>query len=175
MAQLLGNSTNTVGPADNTGPGGVSAVQFTCIQSGVVDTIQMFETTIADAGVTSVWLGIYTDLGTTPGTLLSQKQFVGRPPANNWFLTSGLAVPLLAGTVYWLGFDPVGGNIFFNDGATSGGTRVAFPTVTHPDLSGAITWNNVLTTGPLSIYATGTPTPASGGWLPPSGTSVSAA
>lgn len=156
MATLLGNSTNPSGVSDNAGGGFPVASQFTCTTSGTVDTIQYFNTTIADTGITGVWLGIFTDSSNQPGTLLGQAQFSGRPAANTWITATGLSVSVTASTVYWLGFDAVGtGAINFNDGST---TRMAFTAAGgHADLSGAMTWTVNAASGPLGVYATGTP------------------
>jgi hypothetical protein len=161
MAQLIGSSSTFSGSADGIGVKTAEAAQFTCTTSGTIDTIQFFNTT-ADANITSVWLGIFTDGSNLPVTLLGQAQRSGTLPLNTLCSATGLSVHVVSGTVYWLALCPQGstGQANWNDATTgAGGSLLAgASSTTMTDLSSSPgTWSPVSGFGPFQIYATGTP------------------
>lgn len=164
MTLLIGNNTgNPSGVAESLG-NTIFACQFTCLATGTIDTISMHETLQADATVTGMQLGIFSDDGGTapnnrPQTLLGQGTFTGRPAANTDFSATGLSIPVTSGTIYWLAVVALGSgsfNYYFNDATANGsGTLTVLGSAAATDLSQSPgTWSP-FTIGPEPIYATG--------------------
>jgi hypothetical protein len=103
--------------------------------------------------VTSLWLGIFADNAGTPGTLLGQAQYSGKPPTGGqWLPVSGLSVPVVAGTKYWLAFLTNGGASAYLQ-TTSGTATVRRSTkTTYSQLTATTEWNAAESQGPLSLY-----------------------
>lgn len=163
MPTLLGRDTQTSANPDSVIANQAQACLAVATLPGRVDTIQYFETLIADAAITSVWLGIFLDDGSglQPGSLLSQVQVVGRPAGNTWITGTGFGIRVTAGTLYWLVALPIGasGQINFEDATVSGGTPLAFSTSsTMTDLSSPTGgWISIPGFGPLAFYGSGAP------------------
>lgn len=168
MAIQIGSSTPTSGGADNAGctstTGQPTGYPATANATGTIDTLFFFETTIADSAITGVEIGMFNDSAGTPTTYIGSGTFSGRPAANTWISVSGLSIPVVNGTTYWLVILPKtsfagGQNIFFNDGNSTAQIRWTNTTVyTSLAAADSVAWNAGSSAGPLSIYGTGSAT-----------------
>ena len=114
MAVLLGRTTGT-NSADWTANGNLAAHKFTATTSGTLTKLFMTPG-IANAGVTSVWLAIYSDAGgADAANLLGSVQVTtGVTGTGTISGTLSSGVPIVAGTNYWLAWEGIGEQFDFN-------------------------------------------------------------
>jgi hypothetical protein len=117
---LLGDGA--IEPAADASSLGMSeANQFVATASGTVDTLSIYLDGANRA--TTIALGLYTDAGGVPGTLLAQGSRSGAP-GGAWMSVAIPATALSGGRPYWIGrLAAAGGDLV---------TRVD-PTATNPD------------------------------------------
>lgn len=110
---LLFGDTATEGQRDQNSLGTAEAFQTTAVATGPLG--DMFVYLDSSSTVSTIWIGLYTDNGGHPGTLLTQ--------ASSSSLTSGTwntipvpAVGITSGTSYWIALlGTTSGNLFFRD------------------------------------------------------------
>jgi hypothetical protein len=106
---LAGDATATYGVADQTQGGREESFQFTAKSSGTVQELQFRTNGTANTGVTGLDLGIFADNAGKPGEVLGRAALVsGQPGTNSWIKASGLSVPVVSATKYWLILLPLG-------------------------------------------------------------------
>jgi hypothetical protein len=119
---LVGDATSTYTIGDQTTAGREEAFQFTAKSSGTVEEMQLRTNGVANSGVTGVTMGILSESAGKPGEVLGQASVSGTPAANTWIRVSGLSIPVVAATKYWLVALPLGsGQLHYNAAVTSGG------------------------------------------------------
>lgn len=119
---LMGDATSTYATADSTSTGHEETFQFVAKESGTIGELQFLTNGTANTGVTSLILGIMSDVGGKPGVVLGQGTFVGTPGINTWVPATGISVALVAATKYWLAVLPIGGAIHYNVAVAAEGT-----------------------------------------------------
>jgi hypothetical protein len=108
-ALLAGDATATYGVADQTQGGREESFQFTAKSSGTVQELQFRTNGTANTGITGLDLGIFADNAGKPGEVLGRAATAsGQPGTNSWIKASGLSVPVVSGTKYWLMLLPLG-------------------------------------------------------------------
>lgn len=135
--------------------GQMYAAQFTAVETGLVEEF-ILRTAFNANTATSLEVGIFADASGAPGALLGKTTIAGAP-AKEAPIAGKLSVPVVAGTVYWLAFLALGGNVHLRFQTGSGGTQVA--------QSKATTFTNLETNlggwetfgiGPLPLFGLGT-------------------
>lgn len=150
----LAAGTSTVGAAGDSDPAGkAEAFQTTASASGLAGSISFF----LDNGTTasSVVVGLYTDAGGKPGSLLTQGT-LNSPPANSWSTASVAPVAITAGTTYWISvLQPQGssGNLKFRDTASGTPSQTSSQTNLSALPSTWATGSTFPTNGLASAYA----------------------
>ncbi|HTX92353.1 MAG TPA: hypothetical protein VMC09_14175 [Anaerolineales bacterium] len=154
---LLVGQDNTSGLKQDTNPiGQAEAFQFTAAASGQVNTLWV--DLHANNKATSVIIGLYTDAGGSPGTLLADGTVSS--PAKGWNSVSYSAttVNITAGTVYWIAIlEPTTASnslAFMDIGSATGGT--ASQTSLETTLAALpATWSSGTNygSGPIAAYA----------------------
>ena len=122
---LAGDATASYSVGDLTSVGREEAFQFTAKSSGTVEELQFRTGATADTGVTGVILGVLGESGGKPGEVLGAVKVSGEPAINSWIKATGLSVPVVGGSNYWLVVLPLGTSgkkLYFNAAAVSGGT-----------------------------------------------------
>jgi hypothetical protein len=124
-ALLAGDATTAYSVGDQTTAGREEAFQFTAKSSGTVEELQFRTNTVANAGITGLSLGVFADSAGKPGAVLGQANISGEPATSSWIKATGLSIPVVSGTKYWLVALPLGESskkLHFNAAASSGGT-----------------------------------------------------
>jgi hypothetical protein len=104
--KLVGNSQSG-GSGDSSDPGTSEAFQYTATQSGTLDQISVYLDATNTAAV--IRLGLYSNVGTSPGSLLTSGTLAS-PTPGAWNSASVSGVAVTAGTVYWIAIlSPAGG------------------------------------------------------------------
>jgi hypothetical protein len=117
-AQLLGDSS--VDPAPDNDPAGMAeAFQVTAASSGTLNTLHIYLDSSSKA--TKVVLGLYSDGGGNPGTLLVQSS-TATPAAGAWNAITVAPTQVTAGVTYWIALLGTGGTVAFRDHCCGGGT-----------------------------------------------------
>jgi Lysyl oxidase/Bacterial Ig domain len=122
---LAGSSTATYSVGDQTTAGREEAFQFTAKTSGTVEELQFRTDATADTGLTGVILGVLGESAGKPGEVLGAVKVSGQPGVNSWIKASGVSVPMVSGTNYWLVVLPLGpssAKLYYDAAAASGGT-----------------------------------------------------
>src|SRR5262249_19530583 len=90
--------------------------------SGTVEELQFRTDGASNAGITGLSLGIFAENAGTPGEQLGGATASGEPPPNSWIKVSGVSIPVVAGTKYWLVALPLGSgkSLHYNVAATVG-------------------------------------------------------
>lgn len=104
--KLVGNSESG-GSGDSSDPGTAEAFRYTATASGTLDQISVY----LDATNTAmtISLGLYSNVGASPGFLLTSGTLVS-PTPGAWNSASVPGVTVTAGTVYWIAIlSPPGG------------------------------------------------------------------
>ena len=159
MADVLLGRTSAGSTGDFEVSGNAVAWEFQAVATGEVETI-WFRPKVANAGLSSVELGIYTGGGAAPGTKLGSalvgSGFTGTGP---YFATLASPVAVTLGTFYWLAAVGVGeqfdwqgdsGGFYSIDAAASPlpATWVEFSTGSN----NAIIWGEAAATAPAIDY-----------------------
>src|SRR5262249_45115216 len=76
--------------------------QFPAKSSGTVEELQFRTNGASNAGITGLSLGIFAENAGQPGEQLGGATASGEPPPNSWIKGSGVSIPVVAGTKYWL-------------------------------------------------------------------------
>lgn len=123
---LVGDETTSYATADQTGVGRIEAYRFVAVATGTVSELSERTNSAGSTNVTSVVLGIYTDNAGLPGNVLGQGTAPGAPPPSSWITVTGLAIPVVKGTTYWLAHLPLGvaGGFYRFSVANAGGGDV---------------------------------------------------
>jgi len=125
-ALLLGDPTATYSVAEGTPAGHEEAFQFTAKSTGTVEELQFRTDGTANPGITGVDLGIFAEGAGIPGEVLGQAKASGEPATSSWIKATGLSVPVVSGTKYWLVALPLGSNeLHFNTAAGTGGGTIS--------------------------------------------------
>lgn len=123
---LAGDTTPTYPVADHTAGGHEEAFQFTARAWGTVEELWFPTNGVANKGITGVSLGVFADNAGKPGELLGAATASGEPETSSWVRATGLSVPVVGATKYWLAALPFGeasAQLNFNAAALlSGGT-----------------------------------------------------
>jgi hypothetical protein len=136
-------------------PGLAEAFPATASTSGTLRTLNVYVD--ASSTATSLAAGIYSDAAGHPATLLARGT-VTAPSAGRWNAVAVPAVPLAAGTRYWIAVLGPSGTLAFRDRCCSlVGDR---PTETNADetlaaLPATWTTGTVYDDGPISAYGSG--------------------
>src|SRR5262249_34741017 len=119
---LAGDATSTYTAGDQTAAGHEEGFQFTAKSSGTVEELQFRTNGASNAGITGLSLGIFAENAGTPGEQLGGATASGEPPPNSWIKVSGVSIPVVAGTKYWLVALPLGSgqSLHYNVAATVG-------------------------------------------------------
>lgn len=155
-ALLLGNSSTSFATVDSTAAGKIEAFEYVAKESGIVEELQFRTGTTANTGVTSLILGIYTNSSGSPGAVLGQKTFSGTPGTSSWIKVTGLSIPIVAGTIYWMAQLAIGGTIHYNVSG-SGGTGDKESSSSSNTSLITTTWGTNFADGPVGFQALGTP------------------
>jgi Lysyl oxidase/Bacterial Ig domain len=114
-ALLVGDATATYTVSDQTTTGREEAFQFTAKSSGTVEELLFRTGATANTGVTGVVLAVFAENAGKPGEVLGSGTASGTPAASAWIKATGLSVPVVSGTKYWLVELPLGsGKLHFN-------------------------------------------------------------
>jgi hypothetical protein len=122
---LVGDATGSYAVGDQTSVGREEAFQFTAKSSGTVEELQFRTDATADTGLTGVILGVLAESSGRPGEVLGAVKVAGEPSINSWIKATGLSVPVVSGTGYWLVVLPLGASgkkLYYDAAAVSGGT-----------------------------------------------------
>ena len=147
---LIGTQTVTSSP-DSNSPGSAQAFPYVAASSGTLSTLTAYLDTPNQAG--SVLIGLYTDAGGNPSTLLATCTVVA-PKAGAWS-SCATSASVTAGTTYWLALlGPTGtGWIAFRDSPGTSGSKASIQSnlnaLPATWTSTNMTWGNA----PASIYA----------------------
>jgi len=147
--------TQTVEPViDQNVAGLAEAFRTTSTSPGTVRTLRVFVAT--GSAATAVTVGLYSDAGGHPGTLLTQAT-LSAPVANAWNDVSVPAAAAPAGT-YWIAIlGPTGdGTVKFRDATGAGGAAETSAQTTLSSLPATWSTGTHYGDGPLSGYALGT-------------------
>jgi len=123
---LVGDATANYPVAEGTPAGKQEAFGFTAKSTGTVEELQFRTNGTANPGITAVDLGIFAEVVSEgigiPGKLLGMAKASGEPATNSWIKATGLSVPVVSGTKYFLEALPLGsGEFHFNTAVASGG------------------------------------------------------
>ena len=123
---LVGDATANYPVAEETPAGKEEAFEFTAKSTGTVEELQFRTNGTANPGITAVDLGIYAEVVSEgigiPGKLLGMAKASGEPATNSWIKATGLSVPVVSGTKYFLVALPLGSSeLHFNTAVASGG------------------------------------------------------
>jgi hypothetical protein len=121
---LVGNTS--VQPGTDSIDGPAEAFPFTSSGSGTAVKAAVY----VDSGsaATGLVVGLYSDSGGAPGTLLGQAS-LSSPSSAAWNMLSFTPVSISANTPYWLAILGTGGQLHFRDDGTAGGCRSVTSTV----------------------------------------------
>jgi hypothetical protein len=113
---LLGTSTLT-NVADNNSAGSAEAFPVTASASGTLDLLTIY----IDSGnaASQLVVGLYSDNGGHPGTLLTQATS-STLTSSTWSAVTVPAAPVTSGVKYWVAILGLGGQLNFRDGNQSG-------------------------------------------------------
>jgi hypothetical protein len=112
-SQLLVGDTATESQVDTNPNGMAEAFQTTAVASGTLGTLSVYLDPSSTA--TTVAVGLYSDSGGNPGTLLSQGS-TNSPKAGTFNIFAMPAANIVKGTNYWIAILSTGnGTILFRD------------------------------------------------------------
>jgi chitodextrinase len=149
---LLGSQT-IQNSADNNSAGSAEAFKYTATASGSAGSLKFYVNT--GSAATSIKVGIYSDNGGHPGTLLTSGSITA-PAAAAWnTATLSPNVSLVSGTNYWIGFVGTGGTLNYRD-IGSGGCSESFATANITNLPATWTSGQAWPSCTLSAYVTST-------------------
>jgi hypothetical protein len=84
--------------------------------TGTITGVAVQTNSLPNPGVTSLTMGVYSDVAGKPGVVLGEATFSGEPKPNSLIRVEGLSVPVVSGTQYWIGFVNLGGQFHFYKG-----------------------------------------------------------
>jgi hypothetical protein len=122
---LAGDATATYSVGDQTTSGRQEAFQFTAKSTGTVEELEFRTSATANTGVTGVMLGVFAEAAGKPGEVLGRATASGQPATSSWVKATGLSLPVVSGTKYWLVVLPLGSSstkLHYNAAVASGGT-----------------------------------------------------
>ena len=163
-ALLLGDANAGYAVTGITPVGYEETFQFTAKSTGTVKELQFRTNGTVNTGVTSLKLGIMSDNAGKPGSVIGQGTATGTEGGliakGAWIKVTGLSIPALKGTRYWLVLLPLGtagDNLHYNVGNTVGEGHeevmsVAKGLTTITEEASWTTWNE----GPVGFQALGT-------------------
>jgi Bacterial Ig domain len=156
---LAGDSTPVYSVPDHTGWGHEEAFQFTAKAWGTAEELWFRTNGEPNTGITGVGLGVFADNAGKPGELLGTATVSGEPETSSWIMASGLSVPVVSGTKYWLAALPFGhgsAQLNFNAAAPlKGGTgNVESVTGGLTELTPQSSWET-FNQGPVDFLALG--------------------
>jgi outer membrane protein assembly factor BamB len=149
---LLGNQT-ILSKVDQNAAGQAEAFRTTAVSAGTLSQVSVYIDSGATA--TSVIMGIYTDTGGKPGTLISQGTLAS-PVKGAWNSVAMSTATITNATTYWVAIlGPAGGGLAkFRDRRAGGAAETSASTslTTLP-----LTWvtGKKYTDGPISAYGLG--------------------
>ena len=148
-AVLLGDQ-NIEANSDSHMPGRAQAFQVTAGASGTLSAMSLYVDPLSTASQAT--MGLYSDNGGQPSSLLTQVTFV--PQAGVWNSYSVPPVPIAAGTPYWIAVMGLGSGRFYYRDSGMGCNSVGSPPG-QTSLPGS--WSTGMTYGmcALSAYGTG--------------------
>lgn len=154
LTPLLGDQA-TEPKVDGNNAGAAEAFATTASTSGSVRQLSLYVDTSSAA--TKINIGLYTDSGGHPATLLTQGT-VSSPAAGAWSSVSVPAATVTAGTTYWFAvLSPSGtGAVKFRNRCCGGGSAAEMSSsVTLAGLPATWTSGAVYRDGPVSAYGSG--------------------
>jgi hypothetical protein len=122
---LAGSATATYSVADQTTAGREEAFQFAAKSSGTVEELEFRTDATANTGVTGVILAVLGESAGKPGEVLGAVKVSGEPAVSSWVKGTGLSVPVVSGTNYWLVALPLGpssAKLHYDAASVSGGS-----------------------------------------------------
>jgi hypothetical protein len=137
---------------DANSPGVAEAFRYTAAASGTANRIFVYVD--GSSSAEQVVVGLYADAGGVPGALLTQGT-IQAPLAGGWNAASVPAVPVAAGTTYWIAvLGPTGtGPFHFRDGPAGGGPAQVSAQSDLATLPATWSPGTDYTNAPLSAYA----------------------
>ncbi len=155
---LAGDATSSYAVSDQTTAGREESFQFTAKASGTVEELQFRTNGTANTGVTGLALGVFTENAGKPGSVLGAATASGEPATNSWIKVSGLSIPVVSGTKYWLVALPLGpssAKLHYNAAVALGGTgNLESVTGGLTTLSAQSSWDTY-NQGPVGFQALG--------------------
>jgi hypothetical protein len=149
---LLGSQT-IQNSADNNAAGSAEAFKYTATASGSAGSLKFYVNT--GSAATGIKVGIYSDNGGHPGTLLTSGSITA-PAAAAWnTATLSPNVSLVSGANYWIGFVGTGGTLNYRD-LGSGGCSESLATASITNLPATWTSGQAWPSCTLSAYVTST-------------------
>ncbi|HSW79343.1 MAG TPA: dockerin type I domain-containing protein [Candidatus Saccharimonadales bacterium] len=137
---LVGNSALELG-TDSNSAGEAEAFKYTAVSSGAASTLTFYVD--SGSGATGLKVGIYSNNGTVPGTLLASGS-ASTVNAGAWNVITLTSNPnITTGTVYWIAFLGTGGSLNFRNqasGSCSQSNSVTGLTALPPTWSAGSTW-----------------------------------
>ena len=150
-ATLIGTSTVQTGK-DNDSAGTAEAFQATASTSGTIGQLVVYLDSTNAA--TSVVVGLFSDSGGHPGTLLTQAKITA-PAKGAWNTVTVPGVTITSGTAYWFAIlSPSGAGVVQFRDKLGGGHSETSSATNLSALPTAWTTGVAYPDGPLSIYAT---------------------
>ncbi len=158
MTLLLGNSETGFTSGKALASGHAAAFAFTASETGLLEELQFRTNGVANTGVTSVRLGVFTDNAGLPSNHVVQEGVYSVTPGENaWIAVTGLGVPILKNAKYWLAVQPIGGALHYSVHGARGSTNVRVNSEEKSKLyevrEGA--WEAAAEEGPVGFYGAG--------------------
>src|SRR5579884_214571 len=152
---VLVGTQNVYASADSNTAGNAEAFRATASASGTIASLSVYVDSSSDA--TSLVIGLYTDKGGTPGTLLTQGRLSN--PVAGWNTVAVPAANVTGGTVYWIAvLGPAGsGTLAFRDKGSSGTRSEGSAQINLTALPTTWTTGSVWSSSPVSAYASTAP------------------
>jgi outer membrane protein assembly factor BamB len=145
--------TQAIAPSVDTNSAGVAeAFQTTAAATGSIGSLSLYIDSSSKA--TSAIVGVYTDNGGAPRTLLTQGSITS-PVNGSWNTVNVPAAPVSAGTAYWISvLAPAGAGILHFRDTAGGTTSLNSSQTTLTSLPSAWSSGSHWADSPVSAYAT---------------------
>jgi Glycosyl hydrolases family 16 len=158
-SSLLVGSSYTQPSSDTNSAGSAQAYGYTATGSGTVSSISL-DVAYGSSGTAQV--GLYTDAGGRPGSLLTSGKFTN--PPSGWNTTGVGPATVTAGNAYWLAVLDLSGTVNYYDHNGSGTPAPLESSSNLTTLPSSWSSGPTWSAGPASVYASGggsppTPTP----------------
>ncbi len=151
-ASVLLGSTTVAAASDSNSAGSAQAYVYTAVASGSVTRISL---DVAATTSGSVQVGLYSDAGGSPGTLLTAGTISA--PSTGWHTVVVPSASVVGGTKYWLAILDVSGTVSYFDTNGWGSPAPMEASTNLTTLPAAWSAGTVWPAGPASIYASGGP------------------